>query len=113
MTLLPSYLAHVKDFPDTLLTRYYGLYSAEIGGRKSRFVIMNNLFENGMPDEAYDLKGSSGETAVVKPIYLCSLTMICISALLRSESVRDTSGSGAREAWHGNEGHGLGQAACP
>ena len=60
MNLLPSYLAHIKDFPDTLLTRYYGLYSAEIGGRKSRFVIMNNLFENGMPHEAYDLKGSSG-----------------------------------------------------
>jgi hypothetical protein len=67
MTLLPSYLAHVKDFPDTLLTRYYGLYSAEIGGRKSRFVIMNNLFENGMPDEAYDLKGSSVNRSVMPP----------------------------------------------
>ena len=114
MTLLPSYLAHVKDFPDTLLTRYYGMYSAEIGGRKSRFVIMNNLFENGMPDEAYDLKGSSGEIVVIKKYYaLRSLTMPFIFVLLPSESVRDASGSGAREARHSNEGHGLGQAACP
>jgi len=60
--ILPDYLMHIKDNPDTLLPRYYGVYSMKhegIGG-VVRFVIMQNIFCTPYaPEEKYDLKGSS------------------------------------------------------
>jgi len=60
--MLPDYLVHIRENPDTLLPRYYGVYSMKhegIGG-VVRFVIMQNIFCTPYaPEEKYDLKGSS------------------------------------------------------
>jgi len=59
---LPEYLKHIKKYPDTLLPRFYGVYSMKhegIGG-VIRFVVMQNIFcYPYQPVEKYDLKGSS------------------------------------------------------
>eukprot|EP01130_Rhizamoeba_saxonica_P018761 TRINITY_DN9516_c0_g1_i2.p1 TRINITY_DN9516_c0_g1~~TRINITY_DN9516_c0_g1_i2.p1 ORF type:complete len:518 (+),score=124.39 TRINITY_DN9516_c0_g1_i2:236-1789(+) len=61
LQMLPSYYQHIHKYPDTLLPRFYGVYSMKhegIGG-VIRFVIMNNLFASPYkPVETYDLKGS-------------------------------------------------------
>ncbi|KAJ9447379.1 hypothetical protein DIPPA_20452 [Diplonema papillatum] len=58
--MLPAYLQHLKDNPDTLITRYYRLAAINRNGRKVSFVIMGNVF---LPEteikQVYDLKGSS------------------------------------------------------
>ena len=58
---LPEYHAHVAAHPDTLLTRFYGVHRIQpAGGRKVRFVVMNNIFATALPfHEKYDLKGST------------------------------------------------------
>lgn len=60
--LLPSYVAHCTQHPDTLLTRFFGLFRIEMGvNRKSaRFVVMGNIFRTDLSlHETYDLKGST------------------------------------------------------
>jgi len=60
--ILPDYLKHIRENPDTLLPRFYGVYSMKhegIGG-VIRFVIMQNIFSSPLqPTEIYDLKGST------------------------------------------------------
>jgi len=60
--ILPEYLKHIRENPDTLLPRFYGVYSMKhegIGG-VIRFVIMQNIFCSPyQPIEIYDLKGST------------------------------------------------------
>lgn len=69
--MLPYYFLYIRKNPNTLLPRFYGVYSMKhegIGGMV-RFVIMNNCFNTIQPiSEVYDLKGStlgrsSGESA--------------------------------------------------
>lgn len=64
--ILPSYYKHLKNHPDTLITRFYGchkiiFYKSGIGrSTKFRFIIMNNVFSSGQRIHSrYDLKGST------------------------------------------------------
>eukprot|EP01125_Pyxidicula_operculata_P012927 TRINITY_DN4256_c0_g1_i4.p1 TRINITY_DN4256_c0_g1~~TRINITY_DN4256_c0_g1_i4.p1 ORF type:complete len:469 (-),score=119.42 TRINITY_DN4256_c0_g1_i4:124-1530(-) len=60
--LLPLYWQHLQKHPNSLLPRFYGVYSFKhkgIGG-VTRFVIMNNVFNTPLElEEKYDLKGST------------------------------------------------------
>ena len=58
---LHSYYKHVHDNPDTLLPKFFGLYSIKAIGsaRKVRFIVMANLFaSNHEINRTFDLKGS-------------------------------------------------------
>ncbi|KAK9763820.1 Phosphatidylinositol-4-phosphate 5-kinase [Basidiobolus ranarum] len=59
--ILPKYYQHVKDNPNTLLCRFYGLHRVKLPhSRKIHFIVMaNNLPPNKDIHETYDLKGSS------------------------------------------------------
>ena len=60
--MLPYYFLYIRKNPNTLLPRFYGVYSMKhegIGGMV-RFVVMNNWFSTPSPlNEVYDLKGST------------------------------------------------------
>lgn len=60
--MLPYYFLYIRKNPNTLLPRFYGVYSMKhegIGGMV-RFVVMNNVFATPSPlNEVYDLKGST------------------------------------------------------
>jgi 1-phosphatidylinositol-4-phosphate 5-kinase len=60
--MLPYYFLYIRKNPNTLLPRFYGVYSMKhegIGGMV-RFVVMNNVFATPSPlNEIYDLKGST------------------------------------------------------
>jgi len=67
--ILPYYWQHMRRNPDSLLPRFYGIYSFkhEGPGGVTRFVIMNNIFSTPYePVEKYDLKGSSVGRTVSK-----------------------------------------------
>ena len=64
--ILISYYEHILSYPNTLLTRFYGLYRIKQTTSKEWmcFVVMENLFfipqiNNLSPQEVYDLKGST------------------------------------------------------
>jgi len=60
--ILKDYYNHVKDNPNTLITRFYGLHRIREGnGPWMSFVIMENLFRDSPLNihEIYDLKGST------------------------------------------------------
>jgi 1-phosphatidylinositol-4-phosphate 5-kinase len=59
--VLRDYYAHVIKYPDTLLTRFFGLHRVKPhGGRNVRFVVMGNLLCTGHAiHRRYDLKGST------------------------------------------------------
>eukprot|EP01065_Artemidia_motanka_P019924 TRINITY_DN23844_c0_g1_i2.p1 TRINITY_DN23844_c0_g1~~TRINITY_DN23844_c0_g1_i2.p1 ORF type:complete len:1033 (+),score=380.30 TRINITY_DN23844_c0_g1_i2:61-3099(+) len=60
--ILPFYHAHILAYPDTLLTRYYGLHSLRYGSVKLNFVVMENVMQPRPGYEVtqqFDLKGST------------------------------------------------------
>ena len=59
--VLRDYYAHVIKYPETLLTRFFGLHRVKPhGGRNVRFVVMGNLLCTGHAiHRRYDLKGST------------------------------------------------------
>ena len=59
--VLRDYYAHVIKYPDTMLTRFFGLHRVKPhGGRNVRFVVMGNLLCTGHAiHRRYDLKGST------------------------------------------------------
>ncbi|WIA17496.1 hypothetical protein OEZ85_014334 [Tetradesmus obliquus] len=61
LSLLPGYTQHMARYPSSLLSRFYGLHRiACTGGRKVRFVVMQNLFCSELAiHRRYDLKGST------------------------------------------------------
>ncbi|KAF8524317.1 hypothetical protein BU17DRAFT_43095 [Hysterangium stoloniferum] len=61
LSVLKDYYNHVKSYPNTLLSRFFGLHRVKLPrGRKIHFVIMNNLFPPHRDiHETYDLKGST------------------------------------------------------
>lgn len=61
MEMLPKYHAHVRKHPQTMLTRFLGMYRVKpTGGRNVRFVVMGNLFCTDLRiHRRYDLKGST------------------------------------------------------
>jgi 1-phosphatidylinositol-4-phosphate 5-kinase len=43
--LLPKYVRHIRMYPHTLLTRFYGVHRiVPADGRAVRFVVMGNIF---------------------------------------------------------------------
>jgi 1-phosphatidylinositol-4-phosphate 5-kinase len=59
---LHVYYQHVHDYPETLLPKFYGLYSVKAAGSatKVRVVVMSNLFSAKHPiHKTFDLKGST------------------------------------------------------
>ena len=73
-SILKNYYLHVRDHPDTLISRIYGLYKIRFNKKQRNkrydipFVIMNNLFCTPKKiDLRYDLKGSvAGRRTVFK-----------------------------------------------
>ncbi len=59
--MLRDYYTHVLAYPDTLLTRFFGLHRVKPhGGRNVRFVVMGNLLcTDHAIHRRYDLKGST------------------------------------------------------
>jgi hypothetical protein len=65
------YHEHLLKYPDSLMTRYYGLHRIKYheGGKlkEQYIIIMNNMFRKFSPDVKYDLKGSiQGRSTVYK-----------------------------------------------
>ncbi|KAA8537330.1 hypothetical protein F0562_026983 [Nyssa sinensis] len=69
--MLPAYYNHVRDFENTLVTKFYGLHCVKLTGaaqKKVRFVIMGNLFCTEYSiHRRFDLKGSSHGRTTDKP----------------------------------------------
>ncbi|KAL1918485.1 uncharacterized protein VTP21DRAFT_3145 [Calcarisporiella thermophila] len=59
--ILKRYYEHVKENPNTLLCRFYGLHRVKLPhGRKIHFVVMQNVFPADKDiHETFDLKGST------------------------------------------------------
>ncbi|ORY83895.1 hypothetical protein BCR37DRAFT_392344 [Protomyces lactucae-debilis] len=59
--ILRQYYDHVKKYPNTMISQFYGLHRVKTSfGKKIHFVVMNNLFPPHMDIHAtYDLKGST------------------------------------------------------
>ncbi|KAK9766396.1 Phosphatidylinositol-4-phosphate 5-kinase [Basidiobolus ranarum] len=59
--ILPYYYQHVKENPNTLISRFFGLHRVKLPhSRKIHFVVMaNNFPPNKDIHETYDLKGST------------------------------------------------------
>ncbi len=61
LKILPNYVGHVKNNPNTLISRIFGLHRVKLpGNKKIHFVVMGNVFPaNKDIHEIYDLKGST------------------------------------------------------
>jgi 1-phosphatidylinositol-4-phosphate 5-kinase len=59
--ILRQYYDHVVEYPNTLISQFYGLHRVKIPyGRKIHFVVMNNLFPPHRDiHQMFDLKGST------------------------------------------------------
>ncbi|GMI89607.1 phosphatidylinositol-4-phosphate 5-kinase 1 [Hibiscus trionum] len=59
--MLPSYYQHVSRYENSLVTKFYGVHCVKpIGGQKTRFIVMANLFcSEYRIHRRFDLKGSS------------------------------------------------------
>ncbi|ORY05249.1 SAICAR synthase-like protein [Basidiobolus meristosporus CBS 931.73] len=59
--ILPHYYQHVKENPNTLISRFFGLHRVKLPhSRKIHFIVMaNNFPPNKDIHETYDLKGST------------------------------------------------------
>eukprot|EP00011_Vannellida_sp_DIVA3-517-6-12_P010525 CAMPEP_0114617668 /NCGR_PEP_ID=MMETSP0168-20121206/7313_1 /TAXON_ID=95228 ORGANISM="Vannella sp., Strain DIVA3 517/6/12" /NCGR_SAMPLE_ID=MMETSP0168 /ASSEMBLY_ACC=CAM_ASM_000044 /LENGTH=650 /DNA_ID=CAMNT_0001828805 /DNA_START=202 /DNA_END=2154 /DNA_ORIENTATION=- len=60
LTILPEYVRHLLDNPDTLLVKYLGLFRVTEGKKSTFFTVYSNVFdpEHGPSLDRYDLKGS-------------------------------------------------------
>lgn len=67
--ILQSYVTHLKENPDSLMTKFYGMYKLEwvnpddlgyFGNKvtKSHIIVMDNLFKHFDVGIRFDLKGS-------------------------------------------------------
>ncbi|CAN1128095.1 Phosphatidylinositol 4-phosphate 5-kinase 6 [Linum perenne] len=69
--MLPAYYKHVRQFENTLVTKYFGLHCVRLPGpnqKKVRFIIMGNLFNTMYAiHRRFDLKGSSHGRITSKP----------------------------------------------
>ncbi|QHO29994.1 hypothetical protein HN873_025217 [Arachis hypogaea] len=61
LRMLRSYYQHVSQYENSLVTKFYGVHCVKpIGGQKTRFIVMGNLFCSEYPiHRRFDLKGSS------------------------------------------------------
>lgn len=60
-SILQQYHQHAKQYPNTLISQFYGLHRVKTSfGKKIHFVVMNNLFPPHMDiHSTYDVKGST------------------------------------------------------
>ncbi|KAE8725039.1 Phosphatidylinositol 4-phosphate 5-kinase 3 [Hibiscus syriacus] len=67
--MLPSYYQHVCRYENSLVTKFYGVHCVKpIGGQKTRFIVMANLFcSEYRIHRRFDLKGSSHGRSTDKP----------------------------------------------
>ncbi|KAL8162398.1 hypothetical protein V2J09_013887 [Rumex salicifolius] len=67
--MLPSYYQHVCQYENSLVTKFYGLHCVKpVGGPKTRFIIMGNLFcSDYQIHKRFDLKGSRYGRRTDKP----------------------------------------------
>ncbi|KAL8166689.1 hypothetical protein V2J09_008188 [Rumex salicifolius] len=67
--MLPSYYCHVSTYKNTLVTKFFGVHCVKpIGGQKTRFIVMGNLFHSEYRiHKRFDLKGSSHGRSTDKP----------------------------------------------
>ncbi|GAB4844861.1 Phosphatidylinositol 4-phosphate 5-kinase 1 [Ancistrocladus abbreviatus] len=67
--MLPSYYQHVCRYENSLVTRFYGVHCVKpIGGQKTRFIVMGNLFcSEYRIHRRFDLKGSRYGRTTEKP----------------------------------------------
>ncbi|VAI15611.1 phosphatidylinositol 4-phosphate 5-kinase 6 [Triticum aestivum] len=72
LRMLPAYYKHVRNYDNTLITKFFGLHCVKITGgiqKKVRFVIMGNLFCSRYSiHRRFDLKGSSLGRMTDKPL---------------------------------------------
>merc|ERR1719234_364420 len=58
--ILPGLYKNLQQNPQTLLTKYYGMYAYQAGQKKIILVVMKNLFPSGVKMHLkFDLKGST------------------------------------------------------
>ncbi|KAM7252821.1 hypothetical protein ACFE04_025439 [Oxalis oulophora] len=67
--MLPSYYQHVCRYENSLVTKFYGVHCVKpVGGQKTRFIVMGNLFcSEYRIHRRFDLKGSSHGRTTDKP----------------------------------------------
>ncbi|XP_074279513.1 phosphatidylinositol 4-phosphate 5-kinase 1-like [Silene latifolia] len=60
LRMLPSYYQHVCQYENSLVTKFYGVHCVKpVGGPKTRFIVMGNLFcSEHRIHRRFDLKGS-------------------------------------------------------
>eukprot|EP00981_Chlorochromonas_danica_P002710 scaffold537_cov180-Ochromonas_danica.AAC.15 len=61
-SIMPRYVQHLSDHPDSLLVKFYGLHRVKMPSLRSKtyFVIMSSVFATPLPIHVkYDLKGST------------------------------------------------------
>ena len=59
LKILPGYFEHMRKFPNSFITQFYGLYGIKLYGTRLYFTIMKNIFVADLePHEKYDIKGS-------------------------------------------------------
>lgn len=56
--VMPAYVAHLKDNPNSLVCRFLGSHCITMYGNELYFVVMLNVFPTVPLSERYDLKGS-------------------------------------------------------
>ena len=67
LSILEDYYEHLKEHPNSLQTRYYGLHKIRYQNKDLFLLVMNNMFGHFNVDYRYDLKGSKlGRRTVFK-----------------------------------------------
>ncbi|CAH8313017.1 unnamed protein product [Eruca vesicaria subsp. sativa] len=69
LRMLPNYYKHICQYENSLVTKFYGVHCIKpVGGQKTRFVVMGNLFcSEYRIQRRFDLKGSSHGRSTSKP----------------------------------------------
>ncbi|CAH0477803.1 unnamed protein product [Peronospora belbahrii] len=58
LNMLPAYIRHMKQNPNSHLTRFYGCHSIEMYGQVFSFVVMGNVIGRTSMHQFFDIKGS-------------------------------------------------------
>lgn len=71
-SVLKDYFMHMKDNPDSLICRFFGLHKVEFVDQSNKkqtlyLVIMNNVFKEFQVSEFFDLKGSTQGRNLLQP----------------------------------------------
>lgn len=92
--MLKDYYEHVKNYPNTLISQFYGLHRLKVHGgmKKVHFIVMNNLFPPHRDIHLkYDLKGSTWGRSTFIPkgaTDLSQLTLKDLNWLERKDKIK-------------------------